>query len=50
MFMLAQVEWGSVVVAVALILMVAAIMIVALMRFSVDGALKMWGDSEQLRD
>ncbi len=43
MFVLAQVEWGSVVVAVALILMVAGIMIVALVRFSVDGALKMWG-------
>ena len=42
MFVLAQVEWGSVVVAVALIFMVAVIMIVALVRFSVDGALKMW--------
>jgi hypothetical protein len=43
MYVLAQVEWGSVVVAVALICMVAVIMIVTLMRSSVDGALKMWG-------
>jgi len=40
---IAEVATGSVVVGVSLVLLVAAIMIVAIVRYDVDSVLKIWG-------
>ena len=41
--MIAQVEWASAAVAIALILFVAGVMVVAMLRYSFSQALQIWG-------
>jgi hypothetical protein len=39
----AEVEWQSAIVAIVLLVLIAAIMIIAMFRYDLDGVLKLWG-------